>query len=723
MSVYRSNPSSCILTVVIDVRLILRILAVTAVAFAVSFLSALGSIPLAEDYFAAVTALRDPIPVARELLLVQYTRGSQSRTGSALEPADLLWTLAEFRAERVLVSPSVEPRNGPSDRSSDLDSEFQYRLDQEFTRIDDNIVALFEAIRIGSIEPREADRFIQQLRELVANSKSRVEDGVQQSADGGASWEDLIGAFGGDRVATDLASLGVALPRYDWADTLPVPPREADGTLGFRRVSSSSIRRYISVEDRLSARLDSLEEAGYLDETAARYRPSVLRDHARSLRRELYEEPTERRVMAWREARQQYFEAVAEVIDTDSENRLIERLGTLGETPDLEEESAAELRDIQEDLAGEFGALRSDYATLSALRDQLSEALGGSFVILDSGEPAVDRVSLGSPDAVWLDGLTEGEYQAAIANSSLVGEHLRSPDRWYRILLLTGAGFVVGLMLAPFRAGVSVALSPVIVLPAVTLFPVLFLVADIWIDPISAVMVLVGAVVASAAGAFISQSGVEQTVTGRAALRIPLRVFRRTIRGGSLPADVRGRRRAVVVAIAPETRGEANDLDLFHRRVSVTVRRLGGMIVGEEGPTVFAVFETSPGDHAVTDGSPHAGDVGPTDIISATVKKLTTAPENRGTPVRCGVEVGELLFYVSPIGGFRATGRAMTYARHLGHLARKHSCHALFGAGVVSACRDDVETLRFQERGRLSAQAGGEPYAFYSLREIDPPSP
>lgn len=684
-----------------------RILSATVVALVLSFLFGGSSSSWDGAIRDALLDMRDPVAVSRELLLVSGDIPTPGEHAAGAGPVELLWTMAELGADRALLPASWEDADLSMPDATSRDVEVTTRLEEEFTRIDENIAELFEAIRIGSIQPREADRFVNELRELVAESNIRIQrtlDGDPGSA--GDSVEEMIERFGSNRVALKLSDLGLSLPSYPAGEALPIPPGEAERDDHFRRLPYADLQRYLSQVNRLAARLVVLEEAGYFDEADPQTRPRIMHDHVRSLRRELYDQPSQDSLSAWREARNEYFQVLDRLIGPDTQARLaerLERLERLEAEEDLDDESAAQIATMQQELADRFAAVRRQYTELKALRHELAGAVGGSLVILGDESGAEAR----------------SEPRAVVANSVLEEEYLYAPTSWNRILLLTAAGVLVGVMLAPLRRGVVVMLSPIGWLVGALLFVGLFVAMGIWIPPVAVVVVLVGATGAVTFTASISTGRGERTIAGRAADRLPPRVLRRTLLRGGLRPDATGRRRVAVVVVAPETKGAGAPAVImsFQRAISRKVRKRGGIIFGEEGLTVFAAFEVG---HT---GEEHSA-IG---TVCSAVQELVSKTLPAATPVRCGVEIGDLAFYVSPIGGYRATGRAITYARRLSELARKHRVRALFGESVISADGEyhhrTGERRGFQQQGKLVVSSAGERYAFYSLREIDRPSP
>lgn len=711
----------------------LRVLFATAISFVLSLLPVETITFPAGAYFDALMEMREPIPVAHELLLVESAASSRLGSRELAPPTEAIWAVAELGAERVLLPPSWLGAAGSELSTADAASRLSARLEEEFALIDENVAELFEAIRIGSIKPEEADRFVAQLRRLIGKSQESIQEELRHQSDGSAvSVADMLRAFGSDRLGTELSSLGLSLPDYSSAAPVPVAPEDDQGNLAFRSLPYASLNRYVSLADRLRARLSVLEEAGVFDQTDPQNRPSIMVDRILSLREELYEAPSEDRAAAWREAADQYYETVARLIDEETEARLLDRLGSLEEEEDLKEESAAQIRELRGELSDTFAAVRSEYASVATLRSELAGIVGGSFVIIGDGEATEENParSVGWP---FPTKPTEAEVRAVVANSLLVEKHLLAPTNWYRTLLLTAAGLLVAMLLSLFSPPRAAALSPAVVLLVAGIFPVLFLLADIWVNPIAVLSVLAGATIASALTALFSQWSVERVLTGRAADRLPPRLLRQTLRRGALQKNGGRQRQAAVVVVAPQLSPDAaglskqrhsvEELALFHKEISKRIRRLDGIVIGEEGTNVLAAFTAPAQRSVIRDNQRDAADRRLAQDACGAVRELLSASLPGGVRVRCGVDLGELTFYLSPIGGYRAAGPAMTYARRLCSLARKHRRRVLFGEGAVAACREGGEEAGFREEGRLVLPGDKGRYVFFSLTERDPPTP
>jgi hypothetical protein len=696
---------------VISVNALLRVLAAAGAAalFALLFGGAPGK--WEDPYRNLLLTHRKPVPVARELLLLPMGDPAQGVGSAAPGRADLIWTLAELRAERVLLPPSWASGNAADADPSPSTDGIASRLDREFDRIDENIATLFEAIRIGAIDPTEADRFVNELRRLVSESKSRIRDGVEDGTDPQeSSLEGLISVFGKDRIGTEPSDLGVSLPRYPSATARPIPPGGGDGVAGLRQLDTASIGEYISLRDRLAEELAVLEGEGYFDEVDPADRPSALRTRLRALREDVSARPSLSRVEAWREAADGYHHSVGILLDPEAEARLTARFVALeGATEGIAEETAAQIRGMRRDLEAAFTSLRADHAAVVAAREELSDAVAGSFVVIQE------------------DGIGDDERAIAV-NGALVGEHLRVPFGRSRVALLAAIGLLLGVLLSPFSFRTAFALSPAGLLVGAIIFPALFLAGDVWVDPASALGTVIAATGGTLAVAGLLAARTERVLAGRGVYRLPPRRAGRVARRGHLPKPETGRRLAAALVVAPEGRDGSRAVDLasFHRGVARRIRQLGGVVLGEDGLTVIAAVPAPVparvSGRAGGASRPESADTRLAAHACAVVKELIAKPLPGGVAIRCGAEVGELLFYLSPIGGYRASGRALRYARRFCDLARKHRYPALFGENIVAACGPGGDARRFQEAGRLTLPNAEGGYPFYRLTETDLPS-
>jgi len=92
----------------------------------------------------------------RELLLVELDEATGSREWDGLGIAEGIATMAELGA-RYAVFPApgtLDAAPGAKDAPSVPD--LAAAIDEEFSRIDENVAALFDAIKLGSVPPKES---------------------------------------------------------------------------------------------------------------------------------------------------------------------------------------------------------------------------------------------------------------------------------------------------------------------------------------------------------------------------------------------------------------------------------------------------------------------------------------------------------------------------------------------------------------------------------------
>jgi len=112
----------------------------------------------------------------RELLLVELDEATGSREWDGLGIAEGIATMAELGA-RYAVFPApgtLDAAPGAKDAPSVPD--LATAIDEEFSRIDENVAALFDAIKLGSVPPKESPRFVAELLDTIDAGKARLLD-------------------------------------------------------------------------------------------------------------------------------------------------------------------------------------------------------------------------------------------------------------------------------------------------------------------------------------------------------------------------------------------------------------------------------------------------------------------------------------------------------------------------------------------------------------------
>jgi len=116
-------------------------------------------------------ALRPGAPVPRDILLIDIDAMPGSLAGLL---ADGLVTLKEMGARTAVLDLPLAQKSPPSLDPSVLRQTLPNALDTEFSQMQENIQSLFDAIRRGSVRPRDAARYVADLVNLVGQAKGRL---------------------------------------------------------------------------------------------------------------------------------------------------------------------------------------------------------------------------------------------------------------------------------------------------------------------------------------------------------------------------------------------------------------------------------------------------------------------------------------------------------------------------------------------------------------------
>nr|AGS54121.1 hypothetical protein [uncultured bacterium contig00021] len=142
-------------------------------------------------------------PVAREILIID-TPGRELGD-DILEPgaaSTLLYIMTELGARSLIIQ---VPILGLSAGGTVGEAEILYRFDEEFSILSSNIRNLFDAIRTGSVAPRESARYVGELVELSEKGKERLVSAlVRRDTEGIIKMERAAAFFGDVRQPDDL---------------------------------------------------------------------------------------------------------------------------------------------------------------------------------------------------------------------------------------------------------------------------------------------------------------------------------------------------------------------------------------------------------------------------------------------------------------------------------------------------------------------------------------
>jgi hypothetical protein len=216
-------------------KVLLRfLLSLSAAAGALIFLYFFFSGPRLGPHYDYLMRYRIPPSVSRELVIIE----TNPAAASFIEPmtlTGLLMTMTELDTRALAVQ---TPILGTSAHAGPLESELSGRLNEEFTLLAQNIRNLFQAIRMGSVSPADAEQYVNDLIGLSERGKERLLSVLARKDDAGMRrMEQAVAVFGNVWEAGDVR-LSSGEAAGETADESP--PRYSRSTLDpdgvFRRI-------------------------------------------------------------------------------------------------------------------------------------------------------------------------------------------------------------------------------------------------------------------------------------------------------------------------------------------------------------------------------------------------------------------------------------------------------------------------------------------------------
>ena len=119
---------------------------------------------------------RRPIEANRSLLLIEAETSNNTEllTNERESIAEALLVLAEMEAASAVINIPLEAQNISRADADSTNKHVSSAFDKEFSRISSNISTLFEAMRTGSIRPKDTKAYVQEIVDLVEEAKIRL---------------------------------------------------------------------------------------------------------------------------------------------------------------------------------------------------------------------------------------------------------------------------------------------------------------------------------------------------------------------------------------------------------------------------------------------------------------------------------------------------------------------------------------------------------------------
>ncbi|HRS03580.1 MAG TPA: hypothetical protein P5336_04385, partial [Treponema sp.] len=134
-----------------------------------AYLLSIPDLPL-DPLYDVLMKLRPRLEAPPDLVVID-TRGEAPDTLSSEDAVRVLKVLSAMQSRLAVFQTRVSLPD-ESQRFSSTDR--QQLVQKEFSRIQNNISNLFDGIRLGSIRPQDAQRYVRDVNALVEESKNRL---------------------------------------------------------------------------------------------------------------------------------------------------------------------------------------------------------------------------------------------------------------------------------------------------------------------------------------------------------------------------------------------------------------------------------------------------------------------------------------------------------------------------------------------------------------------
>ncbi|MDR1443409.1 MAG: hypothetical protein LBI94_00865 [Treponema sp.] len=513
------------------------------------------------------------------------------------------------------------------------------------------------------------------------------------------------------------------------------PPFQ-DRDRAFRRIPLETFTACQEAEETLQRLLKEADRLGIYSGLEPEKSPLLLYDYAQNQREEFLVSanpgnPASLRFSQewkaqWLQTRADYFAVLEDFLYGSAEDNLKKGYKALLASENLREESIRQITALQEELSGVFDGLRDAHRELWLLRDTLSQALAGSFVILG---PREDRNSAGDSGAGGLfripkgAGYTDSEISFILADNILQGRSIGVPGRLPVLLcscLVIGAELLILVRLGPLP---SLGLGFIFSLVIGAGFSWAFVIWGRWFDPV----IPFTASLAASFAVFIPNLVIVRRGARRFRLSYGPHVgkpcLRQLIRTGQ-PAP--GRRlftQAAVIAVRQvgllaqedqedsSPQGGARAVESFREDVSAIFKKAGGVIIGCDGDLVLACFGSPLERIGAGPGQDPYVRYSRTPALRAAEFVTEMAGQEKTARWRFGIAAGECCFGYLPAAGYCGYGRPVVRARILSNLNFHYKTRVLVSESVRAQIKDiPVRKLRM-----LKEQDGSGGEAFYEL--------
>ena len=687
-------------------------------AFLLVFLLAGPILSPVYDFF---LSYRQPPPISREILIIN--------TEEFTETSDIfsvLMTLTEMEASNLFLAARV---SGSASPVTGTETEIRRRFYDEYILLGNNIRNLFEAIRLGSVQPAQAPLYIEQLVELTEQSRERLlsvlidrdEDLVRSAAVFGnfmevevkpvIDWDGKIRRanpvemestlehpvysslkhrYAASQIENSEFGYILVLRKFNEDELEIFLDREGNIITpfhggDFRRIDSLLFRQYEEADSVMRQTLRDANDLGAFSMTLPEQSPLFIEEYAFVLREELLKSPDSEKRSAWIESRANYFKSLLDFLYGSAESLLVSGYEEMIAGEDsLDEEGLARLINMRDELILSFFIMRETYNELIQIRNILQSELASSFCIMGPQNNA--------------------DYCAFLANALITGSHIRPVLNLYALYWIIAPSFLILLIIFRMRPSLLLLMGFVFSVIAAAGFGGYFIYSAYWVDP----AIVFGASFTGTLVIFFCKRITIRHRARRFRIAYGSAVNRDTLR----KLIARGRpdihEKTVVPAailvirdfnlLNTEEREKSTETGEAQKLYYETVRKIvfdaGAVIAGYHGDTIIVCFG-SPLDIKDSDN--------PCDDACILVKKLLL---NKKSSWRFGLDTGKCTFSWTPETGFTVNGRPVGRAKILASKNARFNTRAL----ITNSLRD-LTALKVRKVGTLLDETD----AFYEL--------
>ncbi|MDR2510093.1 MAG: hypothetical protein LBC77_05570 [Spirochaetaceae bacterium] len=593
-----------------------------------------------------LAASRAEAPVAREILIIETGKGGREQIITPAAASELVLTLVEMRAASlVMLTPVLGAYTGARSGGEEL----IFRFDEEFKIINENIKNLFDGIRLGSIAPGEAPRFVRETMLLTSQGKERLLAAAARSEEAGAlRMEKAISVFGSVYIPQDIGVSLVSEPQDApiaggiRANGYSRPAADGDGRVrrvypaieneqgsvsehvvwralksekdgeegvealldtegallfesvfqnDFRRIPLSLFLEYEELDKTLYKLLAEEARLSVYGGIPANLYPSFLYEKAAAAKENFLDTDEETYLTSWLDGRKDYMRSLESFFDVKVKKNITNAFSKLIEEENLSEEGTRKIIGMRDAELQKYEIAEEVYLEFQTVYGKLRDALYDAFCIVGGAEDE-DVMTSGAFGPV--------QTSALLANTVLTGKAITVVDKKDAALrsILPAALLILALFKRRFL--MSVIISALYSLIVYATFGYGFVFSGRWLDPLVPTLTSAAAAGMSlicAAAAYVRMS---REIKRAFAPVISNANLRRLIASKKpMPKDDARAFAAIVAVRGPNlnfienkesTAVAVESLNIFRKEARDAFVKAGAVIIGAAGDTVIAAF-------------------------------------------------------------------------------------------------------------------------------------